>query len=324
MVPFLLFFPETGRVIVGNGSTPPPALNHSVTTYRYERRLKKQGRADAFQERDRLASLRKTAWPNPLETIRIIFTKTAGVTLLGTGILFSCYYAIIGSVPSQFRESYGYSDLHISLLYLPFGVGSLVSALTTGRLIDYNFRRHARRLGLPPMVKNRNDVNMLTFPLERARVEIAIPAVTIGAIAMLVYGWLVDQHLNVAGPCVCFFVVGYSVAAGFNCLNLLLIDMYPGKPASATAANNLVRCWLGACAAAAIVPLIDAIGYGASISVVAAIWIAFTPMLVVLIKWGPKWRLEAVKKAKLAAEKKHAIAENKQIETESENQDSKS
>jgi MFS family permease len=312
IIPLLLFFPETGRVIVGDGSIPPPALNHTINTYLYERRLKKEGRHDVFAERDRLASLRKTAWPNPMETVRIIFSKTAGLALLGNGVLFCCYYSIIGSIPSQFRRTYGYSDLHISLLYLPFGVGSLLSALTTGKFIDANFRRHAKKLGLPPIVKNRNTIDMLTFPLERARVEIAIPAILFGAVAMLIYGWLVDRRVMVAGPCVCLFAVGYAVSAGFNCLNLLLIDMYPGKPASATAANNLVRCWLGAGAAAAIVPLIDAVGYGPAVSISAGIWIAFTPALLALIKFGPRWRLEAAEKLKAKEEKKKQEDEEKE------------
>ena len=45
-------------------------------------------------------------------------------------------------------------------------------------------------------------------------------------------------------------------------LNVLLVDIYPGQPATVTAANNLVRCLLGAAATAVIKPMINVIGTG--------------------------------------------------------------
>src|ERR1700712_3433937 len=35
-VPFLIFFPETCRKVVGNGSIPPPPLNQSLPNYLIE------------------------------------------------------------------------------------------------------------------------------------------------------------------------------------------------------------------------------------------------------------------------------------------------
>lgn len=41
-----------------------------------------------------------------------------------------------------------------------------------------------------------------------------------------------------------------------------MIDIYPGKPATVTAANNVVRCLLGAAATSAIIPMSEAMGNG--------------------------------------------------------------
>ena len=56
-------------------------------------------------------------------------------------------------------------------------------------------------------------------------------------------------------------VVGYCLIAGFQTLNVLMVDIYPGKAATVTAASNVTRCLLGAAASAAIVPMSEASAY---------------------------------------------------------------
>lgn len=234
--PFLLLFPETCREIVGNQSIPPPKLNHSLPSYLRERQLKKEGNHQFFEERDRRLAQRKISFPNPINTLKIMFDKTAGLVLLGNGLLFSCYYAVTASLPSQFRAYYGLDDLQIALVFLPFGVGGILSAFTTGRIIDWNYARHAARLGFP--VQRNRQADLTNFPIERARLEIAMPVIFIGAVAIVTYGWLIHSHVHIAGPCVILFLLGYAITAGFNCLNILIVDMYPGKPATATVSSS--------------------------------------------------------------------------------------
>lgn len=295
-VPFLIFFPETCRKVVGNGSIPPPPLNQSLPNYIIEQRQKKAGNMAAFQKRDELARGRKVCFPNPMDTLRIIFTKTAGLILLSNGLLFACYYLITASLPSQFAAHYGLSDLQISLIFLPLGVGSIVSAITTGYIVDWNYRRHAHRMGMPVVYNRQMDLS--NFPIERVRLEIALPLLYIGATAIVAYGWMVAKHVSIAGPCVALFVIGYAVVAGFNCMSILMVDMYPLKAATATAANNLVRCWLGAGASAFVIPMTDAIGIGWTCTLASAIWAGMSsPLIILLMRKGPKWRREASARA---------------------------
>jgi MFS family permease len=290
-LPFLLFFPETCRKIVGNGSIPPPELNHSLPSYLRERRLKKMGRYAEFEKRDELAKGRHLRFPNPLSTLKIIFTKSAGLILVTNAILFSCYYMVSASLPSQFQLHYGLNDVQISLIFLPLGVGSLLSAFSTGFLVDLNYRRHAKRLGMP--VEKNKQQDLSNYPIERARLEVALPLLILGAVGIIAYGWMVERRTNIAGPCVALFVVGYAIVAGFNCMSILMIDMYPGKAGTATAANNLVRCLLGAAASAVVIPLADAIGVGWTCTLSSCIWAGFsTPLIFILIKFGPRWRAE--------------------------------
>jgi hypothetical protein len=308
-IPFFIFFPETCRKIVGNGSIPPPAINHSVPSYLHEQRLKREGHHEEFEKRDELARNRHLRFPNPLSTLKIIFTKTAGLILVTNGILFSCYYMVSASLPSQFALHYGLNDVQISLCYLPLGVGSLISAITTGLLVDSNYRRHAKRLGMP--VEKNKQQDLSNYPIERARLEVALPLLLIGATSIIAYGWMVEKETSIAGPCVALFIVGYAIVAGFNCMAILMVDMYPGKPATATAANNLVRCWLGAGASSVVIPLANAIGVGWTCTLASLIWVGFsTPLIIILMKYGPGWRAET--KAKKDAETK-AKQEQKEV-----------
>lgn len=105
---------------------------------------------------------------------------------------------------------------------------------------------------------------------------------------------MVANHVFIAGPCVALFIIGYAVVAGFNCMSILMVDMYPAKAATATAANNLVRCFLGAGASAFVLPMTDAIGAGWTCTLASAIWAGLSsPLIILLMRKGPQWRTEA-------------------------------
>ena len=88
---------------------------------------------------------------------------------------------------------------------------------------------------------------------------------------------------------------------------VLMVDIYPGKPATATAANNVVRCLLGAAASAAIGPMSSAMGRGWAYTTLALIFAVSTLGPVASMRYGIKWR-----KAKQArAERRKQVREDK-------------
>lgn len=64
----------------------------------------------------------------------------------------------------------------------------------------------------------------------------------------------------------------------------------PTSPATATACNNLCRCLLGAAEAAVIIPMIEHMGRGYCFTFIALVIYVTTPILLILMRWGPKWR----------------------------------
>ena len=226
--------------------------------------------------------------PNPLRILAIIFEKEIGLVLTCTAIIFAAYFAISSSVPSQFGDIYDFNDIQIGLCFIPIGIGSLLAAFTQGKMVDLNYRRHAKRLNLP-VVKSRQQ-DLTNFPIESARLEVAVPMLFIDAAATIAYGWVIHFETNLAGPLVLLFVIIYTACAAFNVLSVLIVDIHPESPATATAANNLVRCWLGAGATAAILPLIEAIGRGWACTLVGLFCCAASPLLFIVMKYGPTWR----------------------------------
>lgn len=144
------------------------------------------------------------------------------------------------------------------------------------------------------------------FPIEKARIQLIFPLIFIGSGACIGYGWALERQVSVAVPLVLSFFIGLCVTWPFQIMNLLIVDSYPGAPATATASNNLVRCLSGAAATASIEPIIRGIGRGWAYTLLALLFTIPSPVLWIVVKHGPRWRRERIQM--LEAEKKKAEA----------------
>nr|A0A348HAX9.1 RecName: Full=MFS-type transporter phiD; AltName: Full=Phomoidride biosynthesis cluster protein D [fungal sp. ATCC 74256]BBG28501.1 putative transporter [fungal sp. ATCC 74256] len=292
-VPFFLFFPETCRKVVGDGSIVPPPINRSLTDY-----LRKRKRVKSGTEANQPATKRqKMVIPNPLSTLQVFAVKQTAMILIPSGIAFGTFYAVLTGASNTFKVIYGFNQLKVSLMYIPLGVGGIASALSTGKLVDRNFRRHAEKLGITVTRNKRQDLS--DFPLERARLEVGLPLFYLGTACLVIYGWILEKQYSVWGPIILMLVMSWTLAAFFQVMNVLLVDTYPGRGATVTAAVNLVRCELGAAAAAVISPMTDGVGEGWAYTIVAMIGFATTPLLLFTAVNGIRWRREAAEKEKI-------------------------
>lgn len=187
-----------------------------------------------------------------------------------------------------FTTNYGFNQIKVGLMFIPIGGGSIISALTVGRLADGNYRRWAKKLNMP-VVKNRRQ-DLTNFPIERARLEVIFPLFFVSVAVIIAYGWILTKKISIAVPIVLLFLMGFSLTATFQVLNVLMVDIYPGKPSVATAANNFTRCEIGAVFSAILLPLVDSIGWGWAYTLLALLFIGFVPFLLFVMQRGPKWR----------------------------------
>ncbi len=69
-----------------------------------------------------------------------------------------------------------------------------------------------------------------------------------------------------------------------------MIDLYPGRSASATAVNNLVRCSVGATGVAVVDIILSKVGPRVTFGCLAALTVATAPLILLEWLWGQKWR----------------------------------
>ncbi|KAF6224929.1 hypothetical protein HO133_010123 [Letharia lupina] len=303
LIPLLITFPETGRNVVGNGSIPPPGWNMSLLNYLKTRKIEHNdalnrtvSRQEMKAAQAELARKRKLRWPNPLKTIYIILEKDVGLLLLYNSLVYTAFYDVTASLPSQFAEIYGFNELQIG------------ASILFGRLMDMNYKRVAKSAGFRIDIKRGDD--MRNFPLEKARIQVFIIPLYFGIAAILCWGWVLERNAPLAAPLVLSFIIGLCLTGSFNVMSTMLVDLYPLSPATATAANNLVRCLMGAAGTAVIIQMINRMGRGWCFTFIAAIIFFTSPLLWAELKWGPKWREQRrVRVEKLEEEKEARKAE---------------
>jgi MFS family permease len=280
---YLIVIPETCRNIVGNGSIPPQKWNKPLIAYLRKQKVV----APDFPPTEIVFKKR----PGIMSTIPIIVEKQSFLTLFFGGIMYAGYYIILTSLPEQLASTYHYNSLQVGLCYIPIGFGPLLMRPIVGRIMDRNFRRHARKLGIE-LVKNRQ-TDTENFPIEKARLEISLICVYLSGLSVIPYGWIMSlQHPPLAAALVCLFIMGACQSGAFQPLTALIIDLNPTSAGAATAAFNFVRCTLGAGGVAIGNPMTHKLGRGWTSTVIAGVWAILSLSWWIVIIWGPKWRLE--------------------------------
>lgn len=164
-VALLCFFPETCRVIVGNGSIHPVGWNRSILNYLQDHTTIAPSSSSVPRWRVQI--------PNPCSTLRLLSHRPVGLVLLANGVVFSSYYAVTAGIPALFKKIYDLDDLGIGLCFIPAGLGSLSSATVNGVLVDWNYRRVQRDVGQTVHKNQKQDI--IEFPIEKARLQIGLP-----------------------------------------------------------------------------------------------------------------------------------------------------
>ncbi|OHX01044.1 major facilitator superfamily transporter [Colletotrichum incanum] len=294
LIPYALFIPETCRSVVGNGSLPAQPWNRPVVDLIRRRRRRHTNNTNALSRSESTATeaqpKRKLRLPNPIRSVKIIFEKEMGLVLAYNSLLYVAFICVAATLGTLFREIYGFNDLELGLCYLPYGAGCVVASLGQGYVLDWNYRRVARKIGFT--IDRRRGDDLSKFPIEKARLQPVYPAVVVGLITLVAYGWVLQIETSVAAPLVLQSVIGLTITGSFSIMNTLIVDLFPDAPATATAANNLVRCALGAVGTAVIEYMIAGMGRGWSFTFLAALCAVLSPMLFLIVKKGPRWRNE--------------------------------
>jgi MFS family permease len=307
------FFPETSRKLAGNGAaTNLPRWRWSV----YQLLFGKHN-AGVVTSRSATAPRSGIRIPNPLSCLAILLHRPTIAVIVVGSIQYATYSALGTSLATAMADVYSLNYLAAGLVYLPPGIGGLIAALFTGKLVDHNYRVVARSLppSLSPAVvvaggdaaaaaataaSTRNNPNdILNFPIEKARLRPVFAFLAISTCSMAGYGWSLEAQAHIAIPLVMQFLCGGAQVATFVNLSTLLTDFNVDRSSTAQASYSLVRCAVAAGVVAVLEPLLERVGVGWCFMVYAALGALCIPMLLVLWRYGWVWRK---KEAQAAAE----------------------
>lgn len=170
---------------------------------------------------------------------------------------------------------------------------------TIGYLMDYNHKRTEREycrkqnLSIDTCITSKEHPG---FPIEYARMRNTWWITALFIVSVALYG--VSLRTHVAVPIILQYIIAYCATAIFTINSALIIDLYPGASASATAVNNLIRCEVGAAGVAAVQPIINALTPTWTFVLLAGITLSTSPLLMIEMRRGARWRLERLERLK--------------------------
>lgn len=297
--------------MVGDGSIPPPSLNSSLLSSRlrpYGRTKETRDDIEASngiaqpahgeeQEKERHEKKKfKIPVPNVWAAIRVVFEKDVGPLLIVVSLVVMSSFCMLIPLQDVIRRNYHLNDTQVGLCYIPFAAGSFLTVVINGKMLNWNYARVAKKAGLPADRKRGDDLRK--FPLEKARLDLVWPSLTLGIICLASFGWAVDSGTRLAVPLVVLFFGGLGLNGPVSILSAFLVDLYPTSAGRVSSAFNLTRGALGAAGTAVVQYIIDAWGYGYTYTFLGALLLVSTPTILVVRTWGPKWREERYQRLK--------------------------
>ncbi|KAF2085890.1 MFS general substrate transporter [Saccharata proteae CBS 121410] len=286
LVFIVIFLPETQRPIAGDGTVRLYGVSKPLTYY-------VTGQPHVTQEPDPDRPKARISLKTVVSPLRFLFEKDVFITLFYGAIVYTIWSMVTSSTTSIFEQKYGLNSLYVGLAYLPNGFGCILGSYTTGLIMNYDYRRTEAEYWHAPAVAFTAKVDLKAepdFPIERARQRNLWWIISAFVLTTGGYGFSLQMDIDL--PLVLQFLIAYTATAVFSINSTLVVDLYPGASAGATATNNLVRCSLGAAGVAVVQPLLNALSPKWTFLMLAAIAAVFSPLLYVESKWGPRWRKE--------------------------------
>ncbi|KAI0015391.1 putative major facilitator superfamily transporter [Xylariomycetidae sp. FL0641] len=276
---FVLWFPETCRHVVGNGSIRAVGVNRPVLSINAPQAAKRKNNS---------ASPKLRTIPNPLRCLRLIFRKEDALVLASNATFYTNYSCIQASLANLVMQKYQLNGFEAGLCYLAYGIATLASSFAVGKVIDYDYRATAKALGIT--INKSSGDDMSTFPLEKARIRSIWYFIAASIASTLVYGWTVSAGVHLSVPLIMQFLCGLSTTGVFNICLTLYMDLHPKEPGVASVAVSLTRCLAAAAGVAILQVLLDAVGAGWTFTVYSLICGLSVPMLLTVRISGQKWR----------------------------------
>ena len=131
--------------------------------------------------------------PQPRENFTYTTQRGTLCIVVADGIIYMVYCCIHASLSTLCIELYHLNQLEAGLIYLPFGVGRILSTFVSGRILGRDYRVIALAHNLP--VKKAQGDDMLRFPIEEARTRSLFVPVSVTTISVICFAWTLQGHV---------------------------------------------------------------------------------------------------------------------------------
>lgn len=186
------------------------------------------------------------------------------------------------------------------------GLGTIIGSTIVGNLMNKNYQEaeeaYRQKHSLPPKYTLPRKSLPTDFPIEHARMRHIVWITALFVVTTALYGFslaspaLTSRPGWIAVPLVLQFFIAATSNAVFAINQTMVSDLCPGKGASSTAINNLVRCSMGAVGTALVEEMIAAMGVGGAFLGLALITLTVAPLCTMQWYSGAKWRKQRSEK----------------------------
>lgn len=132
LLPFIVFFPETCRNVVGNGRFAGGRLNEPLVRVLSPSREDSPGQPTGLQEKELTHTLKRI--PNPFKCLRILAHRHDSLLLASNSLFYLTYSCVQASLATLVMQHYGLNALQAGLCYLPYGIASIMASYLVGML----------------------------------------------------------------------------------------------------------------------------------------------------------------------------------------------
>jgi MFS family permease len=291
LIILLIFLPETLRSIVSNGGRKPSNLIAQYPLALYQKNTK----VDWHQDTDSFSpDARKHV--DLAGPFRILVRKQASPLILFLSIYYAVWQMSITVMSTFFDESYNLTETEIGLTFIANGFGSIIGTLTTGKILDIDYRRVKAAYETRTISTNQDQ----GFPLERARLRLIPIFAILQCLSILLFGWTINypKQVHIAVPIVSTFITGWTAVSTQSTIMTYLVDVFHTRSAAASASLNLGRCLFAAGGTSFITPMINGVGVGVAFTICTAVQVLAMVGIFVQFRYGPQWRVAAERQQK--------------------------
>ena len=208
-----------------------------------------------------------------------ILSPISIIMSVATAVVYGNLYLMLTTITTVFETTYHFSTGTSGLAYIGLGVGNIIGLALFSMTSDkYLKRRSAKGFQLKP----------------EDRLPLMLGSCPTIAAGMFWYGWSAQAKTHWIVPIIGSAFVGLGNMLFFMPMIGYLVDAYTIYAASALAANTILRSIGGGLLPLAGQSMYASLGYGWGNSLLGFILIGFTPVILLLYRYGEyvrtKWQ----------------------------------